>query len=122
MSANERFNPCLSFNPKFRRVLWITAVFLLSACGSPQEDDVASSGASETMIKWILLEACADNGQCSAAVDKQLKSCLQKSDYKKFMDATSEEEEDRYLDKTLEQVAQCILDESGKPYFKFGTQ
>lgn len=121
MNTIKRVYPHLVFSRYSRTALWIIAIFLLSACGSPKEEDVASSGASETMIKWILVEACADNEQCSAAVDKQLKSCLQKSDYKKFMAATTEEEEDLYLDKTLEQVAQCILDDSGNPYFKFGT-
>ncbi len=103
------------------RLMVIWAATLVTACGAPSDDKVDTSSASATMIKWILVDACAGNDLCVGAVDAQLQGCLGNSDYRKFMDASTDEEEDLYLDKTLDQIAKCVVDENGKPFFVFGT-
>ena len=100
----------------------IPTVLLVSAFAMLPMPSAAADGASELMIKWVLLEACADNQSCRDSVETQFLSCLEKSDYQAFIDTSSAEEEDLYLDHTMDFMSQCIVDENAKPYFVFAVQ
>lgn len=102
--------------------LIIPAALLISAFAMSPTHTAAADGASELIIKWVLLEACADNQSCRDSVETQFSSCLEKSDYQAFIDASSAEEEDLHLDHTMDLMSQCIVDENGKPYFVFAAQ
>jgi len=63
-----------------------------------------------------LIELCGDEDkECIAAVESQIENCLEKSDWKKFVDNQDDQNENNRFSKEL---YSCIVDSEGNPYFE----
>lgn len=66
-------------------------------------------------LKYNLKEVCGkDDQSCKDAVDSQLQSCMDKSNWKQFIkDSDNKEESIRFK----RELYSCIVDSEGKPRF-----
>ena len=66
-------------------------------------------------LKYKLKEVCGNDDQsCKDAVDSQLQSCMDKSNWKQFIkDSDNKEESIRFKS----ELYSCIVDSAGKPHF-----
>lgn len=71
-------------------------------------------------MEYNLVEACGDDDQaCVDAVKSQLKGCMEKSDWKGFVnDSDNEAEKQRFVS----EFYSCVVDEDGNPYFVFSEE
>ena len=67
-------------------------------------------------VKSSLSDACEEDPACLKDLDDQFDACLEKSDFLKYMNAPTSEE-DKYLDSTFDYIMSCIVDENGEPWF-----
>jgi len=77
--------------------------------------DEAADVAAKT-AKAGLKEVCEDDKECLKAVDEQFDTCLKKSDFKKYINASPAEQE-RYMVSTRAYLFSCIVNRNGEPYF-----
>ena len=84
--------------------------------GSLQATADVLDDAAAKMVKASLKDVCEDDTDCVKAVDKQFDACLEKSDFRKYMNASAADE-DKYLASTFKHLYACIVDQDGDPYF-----
>jgi hypothetical protein len=91
-----------------------SAIFVLFCLTGCSEGDVEEFVFRET-LKYNLADVCGkeDKG-CISAVDSQTKSCMEKSNWRKFLNSKDDKEESIRF-KT--EFYACIVDPQGKPYF-----
>lgn len=95
---------------KFAIIILIT--LSLTACS---EKFIEEFVFRET-LKYNLKEVCGNDDQsCKDAVDNQLQSCMDKSNWKQFIkDSDNKEESTRFKS----ELYSCIVDSAGKPHFE----
>jgi hypothetical protein len=95
------------------RVLFlITSLLIVNGCS----EDAIEEFAFRKTIEFDLLEKCEEIGRgCAAAVEKQIKSCMIKSDWKAYVD--SDTDDDKEVMKFVDKFYPCFKDAKGEPYF-----
>lgn len=89
--------------------------FLLASCSEGQMADIEELAFRKT-LEYSLAELCGEEDKaCNAAVKEQVKSCMEKSDWRKFLDNEDDEDE---LDRFTTAFYLCIVDSEGNPYFE----
>ena len=92
-------------------VSMIFALFYLTACN---ESEVEEFVFRET-LKYTLTDVCGkDDAGCKNAVDSQTQNCMEKSNWRKFLNDKNNKEESTRFKK---EFYSCIVDPEGRPYF-----
>lgn len=91
------------------------AVVLLSlpllACSEASVEEFAF----RKTLEHNLLELCGeDDKECTAAVEAQLKGCMEKSNWRKYVESQDDPAE---LERFTGEFYACIVDSEGNPYF-----
>ncbi len=67
-------------------------------------------------LELSLLDLCGEEDkQCIAAVKSQISGCMEKSNWRKYLQDQDNEEE---LNRFTSEFYSCIVDEEGYPYFE----
>lgn len=84
---------------------------LLVSCSGDQMEELAFRKTME----YTLADMCGkDDAECIAAVKVQTKGCMEKSDWKRYVDNQDDEEE---FNRFTKKFYSCIVDKNGNPYF-----
>jgi len=84
---------------------------LLVACSGEGVDEFAF----RTTLQNSLVEKCGENDKaCISAVKNQIKPCMEKSDWRRFVDNQDDKAE---LKRFTTRFYGCIVDDEGTPYF-----
>jgi hypothetical protein len=83
----------------------------LSACG-----DGLQELTFRKTLEYELVELCGEKDKiCIAAVKAQIKQCMVKSDWKKFV---KNQDSDAELKRFTTVFYACVVDNNGEPYFE----
>ena len=95
----------------FRAITLMLPVFLLmTACTGEQVEEVVFR---ETM-EYQLEEDCGDDEACKEAVETQMAACMEKSDWRSFL---NNDEDPQELQRFIKEFFPCFKDPDGNPYF-----
>lgn len=85
---------------------------LLMACSQGEIEELAF----RKTLEYSLVDLCGEEDKaCIAAVESQLKGCMEKSNWQQYLNNDDDEEELKRFSRAL---YSCIVDEEGKPYFQ----
>ncbi|MFV2061347.1 MAG: hypothetical protein ACC653_11740 [Gammaproteobacteria bacterium] len=91
-------------------LLVFTLVFLFGCTDSFQEL------AFRKTLEYELIDLCGKKDKkCIAAVKSQIKNCMIKSNWKKFVENQNSDTE---LKRFTTEFYSCVVDENGEPYFE----
>lgn len=86
-------------------------VLLLTGCTAEQAEEFAFRKTMEYQLK----EECGKKDKaCIQAVEEQIESCMQKSEWKKYVDDSENEAE---MQRFIRAFFPCFKDARGKPLF-----
>ena len=96
-----------------RIILAIAILMTTAACSPQQVEEIVFRKYMEYQVKDLCDE---DDRKCRAAVEEQIKSCMETADWRRFLDSEDDEDE---LQRFIKVFFPCFKDASGKPYFDF---
>lgn len=95
----------------FKLVTIALASLLLVACTGEGVDEFAF----RTTLQNSLVDKCGEKDKaCISAVKTQIKPCMEKSDWRRFVDNQDDKAE---LKRFTSQFYGCIVDKDGNPFF-----
>lgn len=87
-------------------------LFVVAGCSQEELEEVAF----RKTLEYNLTELCGeDSDECIAAVKAQIKGCMEKSNWRKFLNDQDNEKE---LKRFSSEFYSCIVDSEGNPYFE----
>lgn len=90
----------------------IFVLFVLVSCSEGQIEEFAF----RKTIEYDLVELCGiEEAECVAAVKDQVKGCMQKSNWRRYLEDQDNESE---LNRFTSKFYACIVDAEGNPYFE----
>ncbi|MDH5786473.1 MAG: hypothetical protein OEZ16_12815 [Chromatiales bacterium] len=90
-------------------------ILLLSLTLLACTDSMVEEFAFKQTLEYSLIDLCGkEDKACIAAVESQIDDCMEKSDWRRYMDSDEDEEE---LNRFTSEFYACIVDEEGNPYF-----
>lgn len=84
---------------------------LLSACSSDKIEEFAF----KKTLELSLVALCEGDEPCKNAIKEQISPCMEKSDWRAFLNNDEDEAE---LARFTKAFYGCIVDEEGNPYFE----
>lgn len=84
---------------------------LLSACSSDKLEEFVF----KQTLEFSLVELCEGDETCKKAVKEQISPCMEKSDWRTFLNNEDDEAE---LARFTQSFYSCIVDGEGDPYFE----
>ena len=84
---------------------------MLASCNVGQVEELAF----RKTLEYDLVNLCDKDDKCINSVKTQIKGCMEKSDWRKFMENQDSNEE---LERFTDEFYSCIVDENGNPYFE----
>lgn len=95
-----------------KKLLVIFFLLVLSGCDARQLDELVF----REVLRFNLKDACAkENEACRVAVKEQTQGCMDKSDWRKFLNDKDNKEESNRFKKAF---YACLVDAEGKPFFE----
>jgi hypothetical protein len=94
-------------------LLALTLITLISGCS----DEQAASAEKYVFQKTAeidLLEKCGEDDACIQVVKENVELCMDKSNWKKYVDNSDDNEE---LYRFIKEFYPCFKNSEGKPYF-----
>lgn len=89
----------------------VLSTLILASCSDAQLEEFAF----RKTIEYELIELCGkDDDKCISAVEDQTGDCMEKSDWRRYLENQENQEE---LKRFRDTFYACIVDEEGKPYF-----
>lgn len=89
----------------------IIAMLCLAACSEKQAEEFAF----RKVLELELIKLCGDaDKECGEAVKTQIKGCMEKSDWRKYLQSQDDKAEFKRFTNAF---YACIVDKNGKPYF-----
>jgi len=93
------------------KYLAIIFLLLVSGCSKEQTEEFVF----RKVIQRDLVERCGeDNPQCVEAVEQQIESCMEKSDWRRVLENEDDEEE---MKRFVFEFYPCFKDPDGNSYF-----
>ena len=90
--------------------LLLMSLFLLS-CSEGQIEELTF----RKVLEYNLVESCGEEDKaCITSVKSQIKGCMEKSNWRKYLENEESEEE---LNRFTKEFYSCIVDSEGDPYF-----
>lgn len=83
----------------------------LCACSSDKLEEFVF----KQTLEFSLVELCEGDESCKKAIKEQISPCMEKSDWRTFLDNEDDEAE---LSRFTREFYSCIVDEKGDPYFE----
>ena len=94
-----------------KKTALIFIVLLLGGCSEAQVEEFAFRKSMEYQLK----DDCGDdNEECIKAVEEQIASCMEKSDWRKYLENDKDEAE---LKRFISEFFPCFKDANGNSYF-----
>ncbi len=94
-----------------KKSIVILLFVMLVGCTEQQAEEFAF----RKTLEYLLIDLCEEEKACVNAVETQLKSCLEKSDWRRYLENDEDEAEYQRFTSVL---YSCIVDEEGQPYFE----
>ncbi len=86
-------------------------VLLIGGCTAEQAEELAF----RKVMEYQLTDECGeDNKACIEAVEEQIKACMEKSDWRKYVNNGEDEAE---MKRFINQFFPCFKDPNGNSYF-----
>ena len=85
-------------------------LFIMS-CSEGQVEEFAF----RKTLELSLVKACEEDQECATAVKSQISDCMEKSDWRKYL---QQEESEEALNRFTKTFYSCIVDSEGNPYFE----
>lgn len=88
---------------------------LLWSCSEGQIEEFAF----RKTLEISLIDLCGEQDkECIAAVESQISGCMEKSDWRKYLENEDNKDE---LNRFTKAFYSCLVDEDGNPYFEPNT-
>ena len=95
----------------FVKTIFLLLLFaLIAGCSEAQIEEFAF----RKTLEYDLVNLCEDEEVCIAAVKSQIKGCMEKSEWRRYLDDQDNEEA---LKRFSTDFYACIVDDEGNPYF-----
>lgn len=109
-------NKMLCLKDKLMRIIGILSVLLvLCSCS----DEKIEEFAFRKTLEISLVDLCGEeNKECIMAVKSQISACMEKSQWRKYLENEDNKEE---LNRFTKEFYACIVDKDGNPYFETKT-
>jgi hypothetical protein len=88
----------------------VVVLLLVIGCSEEQTEEFVFKKTMEYQLK----DDCGKNKDCISAVEKQIESCMEKSDWRKYLKNSEDEEE---LNRFIKIFFPCFKDPNGNSYF-----
>ena len=92
------------------RILIIFLLLALGGCSQEQAEEFAFRKTMEFQLK----DECEEDQDCITAVEEQIESCMQQSEWRKYLNDSENEEE---LNRFIRVFFPCFKDSNGNSYF-----
>lgn len=87
-------------------------LLLIGGCTAEQVEEIAF----RKVMEYQLIDDCGeDDKECIEAVKEQIESCMEKSDWRKYVKSDEDEEE---MKRFVGEFFPCFKDSSGNSYFQ----
>ncbi len=93
------------------RIYILAITMILGGCSAEQFDEFVFRKVMEYQLKD---ECGEDNRPCIEAIEEQIESCMQKSDWRTYLDSDGDQEETQRF---IRDFFPCFKDANGKSYF-----
>lgn len=94
-----------------KNVILLSFCFLIVSCN---QADVERFAFQKT-LEHGLTKKCGGDEACVAAVEKLTPQCMEKADWKSFVNSKDDEKEKQRF---MTAYYSCIVDQNGAPYFR----
>jgi len=92
-------------------VALLFALVLVSSCSEKQIEELTF----RKTLEYDLIELCEKDEKCINSVKSQIKDCMVKSDWRKYLEDQDSQNE---LKRFTKEFYSCVIDEEGNPYFE----
>lgn len=87
----------------------IILLLLIGGCSAEQTEKFVF----QKVLEYQLKDDCGDDKECVHAVEEQIEACMEKSDWKRYV----ENDDDKELERFVNLFFPCFMDPNGNPYF-----
>lgn len=94
-----------------KKLFLISIMLMTGACSTEKMEEFVFKKTLELSLQ----ELCDGDEACDKALEEQITPCMEKSDWRAFLNNEDDEEE---LSRFTREFYSCIVDEEGKPYFE----
>lgn len=92
-------------------IILLLVLGLVVSCSESQVEELTFRKS----LEYDLVGLCDDDKGCIKSVKSQTKQCMEKSEWRKFLENQDSQEE---LARFSKEFYSCIVDAEGKPYFE----